>query len=130
MARFVTFLSMTVRKSPSSGTLPFNALVTVTLENLQQQQIRRMAAGLHVKLADGGTILGWRTGYLNMPAGSIHTSSLLQFLPNLAPLVGDNQILLRAVDVTPAPYNQPPYPPSGNTARDACTVTGVSNSDR
>ena len=30
-----------------------------------------------------------------------------------------------AKDVTPAPYNQPPYPPEGDVDSDRCTVTGV-----
>lgn len=28
-------------------------------------------------------------------------------------------------DVSPPPYNHPPYPPSGVTASDSCTVTGL-----
>jgi hypothetical protein len=31
--------------------------------------------------------------------------------------------VLSAMDVTPSPYNQPPYPPSGDT----CTQTNVVN---
>ncbi len=40
-------------------------------------------------------------------------------------LTGDNRFVLIAEDVTPAPYNQPPYPPAGDSAADACTVTGT-----
>ena len=38
---------------------------------------------------------------------------------------GQNSFTLQVVDVTPSPYNQPPYPPSGGTGRDACTVVGI-----
>ena len=30
-----------------------------------------------------------------------------------------------AEDVTPPPYNQPPYPPEGDSDSDSCVVTGV-----
>jgi hypothetical protein len=37
--------------------------------------------------------------------------------------VGLNEFRLFAADVTPAPYNQPPYPPAGDTDTDGCTIT-------
>ncbi len=42
-------------------------------------------------------------------------------LPAFNPLNGDNVFTLHAQDVTPAPYNQPPYPPAG--AKDLHSVT-------
>ena len=39
--------------------------------------------------------------------------------------MGDNVFTLVAEDVTPAPYNQPPYAASGDTDSGACTVTGL-----
>ena len=39
--------------------------------------------------------------------------------------MGPNEFALVVEDVTPAPFNQPPYAPSGDTATDACTVTGL-----
>ena len=48
-----------------------------------------------------------------------------QQLPAMGSLVGDSLFTLRAEDVTPSPYNQSPYPPSGDTAGDACTVRGI-----
>ena len=46
-------------------------------------------------------------------------------LPVQLSLVGDNNFTLRAMDVTPAPYNQPPYAPSGALDSDLCTVVGL-----
>ena len=48
-------------------------------------------------------------------------TSWMQTLPALGSLVGENVFELHAEDVTPPPYNQPPYPPAGDT--DTCTVT-------
>jgi hypothetical protein len=48
-----------------------------------------------------------------------------QNLPALSSLVGDNTFELVAEDVTPSPYNQPPYPPAGDTDTDICTATGI-----
>ena len=46
-------------------------------------------------------------------------------MPALGSLVGDNIFTLRAEDVTPAPFNQPPYPAAGDTATAGCVVIGV-----
>ncbi len=43
----------------------------------------------------------------------------------LGTLVGDNVFTLVGEDVTPAPYNQPPFLPSGDTASDNVTVTAT-----
>jgi hypothetical protein len=39
--------------------------------------------------------------------------------------MGPNAFVLSVEDVTPAPFNQPPYAPSGDTAVAGCTVTGL-----
>jgi len=67
----------------------------------------------------------WRAGTTNVGPGDTFTASWLQTIPALGTLVGNNRFTLEAEDVTTAPYNQPPYPPSGDTARAGCTVTGV-----
>jgi len=48
-------------------------------------------------------------------AGGSYFTSWSQSLPALGTLVGDNIFTLVAEDVTPSPYNQPPYPPAGDT---------------
>jgi hypothetical protein len=36
-------------------------------------------------------------------------------MPAIGSVIGANTFTLMAEDVTPAPYNQPPYPPAGST---------------
>lgn len=43
-------------------------------------------------------------------------------------VIGDNHVTLVAEDVTPAPYNQPPYPPAGDTDTGRCKVTAFAPS--
>jgi len=40
--------------------------------------------------------------------------------------VGENLFTLLAEDVTPSPYNQPPFPAAGDAVSDLCTVTANS----
>jgi len=40
-------------------------------------------------------------------------------------VIGINIMTLVAEDVTPPPFNQPPYPASGDTAADICSVEGI-----
>lgn len=109
---------------PSLGTLPFPVSFSVTLTNRCQGQARRLAGRVNVLLADGTAIPGWRAGYTNLGAGDSLTVSWAQTLPALAALAGDNRFVLLVEDVTPPPYNQPPYPASGDLAAESCTVTG------
>jgi hypothetical protein len=44
--------------------------------------------------------------------------------------VGENLWRFYAEDITQSPYNQPPYPPSGDTDTDVCTVEGVAPWER
>jgi len=110
---------------PSSGTVPFTTAMTVTLSNLYTDQIRRIAGHIDVTLAGGGTFPNWRAGYTNVAAGDSYITSWNQNIPGIGTLIGDNLFMLQAEDVTPAPFNQPPYPPAGNTAAASCTVTGI-----
>lgn len=110
---------------PSSGTLPFTTQMSVRLENLYDGQTRRVAARLDATLASGASFPSWRAGYTNIAAGGSYVSTWNQNFPALGTLVGENRFTLLAVDVTPVPYNQPPYPASGDSASDSCTVTGV-----
>jgi hypothetical protein len=63
---------------------------------------------------------------VTLGAGESYTRSFNQVLPNLGAVTGANTFTLVAEDTTPAPYNQPPYAPSGDTDRSVCTVVGVS----
>jgi hypothetical protein len=59
-------------------------------------------------------------------AGDSFVTAWTQNIPALGSVIGENLFLMLAEDVTPAPYNQPPYPPAGDTDTAYCTVTGVS----
>lgn len=110
---------------PSSGTVPFTTAMTVTLTNLYPDQTRRFAGRIDVKLAGGGQFPSWRAGYTNVAAGESYVTTWNQNIPGIGTLIGDNLFSLQAEDVTPAPYNQPPYPPAGDTDKTSCTVTGI-----
>ncbi len=60
-----------------------------------------------------------------MAPGASYSTVWYQNLPALGSLVGGNVFSLTAVDVTPAPYNQLPYLPAGDSATSVCVVTGV-----
>ena len=110
---------------PSTGTLPFSTTMSVTLSNAYEGTARTVAASLDAGLASGQQITSWRAGFTNVPAAGEFSTSWVQALPALATLVGESSFSLRAEDVTAAPFNQPPYPPAGDTDTASCTVTGV-----
>ncbi len=111
--------------APDSGIVPFQTLMTVALDNLYPLQIRRVAGRIDIELANGSSYPNWRAGYTNIQPGETFTTSWVQNIPALGSVVGNNTFGLLAEDVTPPPYNQPPYAPSGDTATDVCTVTAV-----
>lgn len=110
---------------PSSGTLPFNTRMTATLGNRYIGQRRRIGASIDVITANGNHFPSWRAGFMNLLPGHSKTSQWSQSIPMLGSLLGDNQFRLLAEDITPAPYNLPPYPPSGDTDYTYCVVTGI-----
>jgi hypothetical protein len=110
---------------PSTGTLPFTTQMTVTLNNVYTGQIRRLSGRIDISLAGGGYFPNWRAGFTNITAGGSYTTAWNQNIPALGSLEGENIFVLHVEDVTPAPYNQPPYPPSGDTDTATCTVTGI-----
>lgn len=118
-------ISATLTCSPSSGTLPFTTQMSVTLRNHYSGQTRRVTARINITLANGTAVFNWRRGYANITAGSIYTTNWNQNIPLALSLVGNNLFTLEAEDVTPAPFNQPPYPPSGDTDVVAKVVTGI-----
>ena len=102
--------------------VPFASIFTVTLDNLYDGQVRRLAGRINVALANGTNYPGWRAGYTNIDAGESYTSAWVQNFPGLGSLVGANDFVLVAEDVTPVPYNQPPYPAAGDAATHGCTI--------
>jgi hypothetical protein len=110
---------------PGSGTVPFSTLMTVTLENIYTGQTRRIAGHLDASLAAGQFFPNWRAGYTNVAPGDSYVTSWVQNIPALGTVIGDNLFALVVEDVTPPPYNQPPYPPAGDTVSAGCAVVGM-----
>jgi len=109
---------------PESGALPLPVQFTVGLGH-DAAETRRVAARVGVVLAGGAQFPVWRAGFSNIAAGESFTLSWVQQIPALGSCLGDNVFTLTAEDVTPPPFNQPPYPPAGGTESAACTVTGL-----
>jgi len=111
--------------APASGTVPFDTDVTVVIHNLYQGQARKLSGRIDIRLANGSTFSNWRYGHTNIPGGDSYGTGWSQQIPALASLVGDNVFTLYGEDITPPPWNLPPYPPAGDTDTEICTVTGV-----
>ena len=106
--------------TPLSGTVPFQTVHQITLTNVQLWT-RRIAGQIAVTIGNGTYISPWKAGYTNVSPGSSYTTQFPVNIPALGTVIGSNIFALSAEDVTPAPYNQPPYPPSG----DLCSKTNV-----
>jgi len=110
---------------PDNGSLPFTTTMYATLENLYTGFTRTIAGRINVLLAGGSSINGWRSGYTNVAAGGTFNTSWNTNLPASGQLVGSSVFTLVVEDVTAAPYNQPPYPASGDTDSNSCTIVGT-----
>ena len=73
-------------------------------------------------LPDGTTWPGWRSGFYNMPGTGREYVSWSVQVPALPSLLGPLGLDLTVADITPSPWNQPPYAPSGHTATANCTT--------
>ncbi len=110
---------------PASGTVPFSTSMTVTLGNLFAGQVRRLAGRIDVELGGGTSYISWKAGYANVAPESSVVFAWNQNIPALSPVIGSNEFTLRAEDITPSPYNQPPYPAAGALDTAGCTVVGL-----
>lgn len=117
-------VDVTLNCSPTTGTLPFLLRLGVIFDNLADNY-RTFAGRIDVTLASGGLFTNYRAGYTNLLPSEHWEVYWHQNLPNYGTIVGENAFLLTVMDVTPSPYNQPPFWPSGDTDTDACTVTGI-----
>jgi hypothetical protein len=111
--------------NPSSGVVPFSTQFTALLTNLLAGQSRQVAGRIDVAIGGGSSYTNWRSGWTNLSGGEVFTSTWVQSLPALGALIGDNVFTLHGADVTPAPFNQPPYAPSGDTDSASTTVTAM-----
>jgi hypothetical protein len=110
---------------PCSGTVPFSTRFRVTMYNLQDDQFRRVAGRLNILLANGSQVSNWRAGSTTLSPGETYNASWYSTIPAISSMIGPNQFTLELEDVTQAPYNQPPYMPSGDTDSYTVTVSGI-----
>ena len=110
---------------PASAPLPFIVDISAVLTNLLAGEERVVAGTIAVITAGGAHYPNWRSGTTSLTGGQSLTASWRQHIPALESLLGPNEFELTLVDVTPAPFNQPPYTSSGDTDTAACTVTGL-----
>jgi hypothetical protein len=106
---------------PASGTVPFGTHMWVQLTNVTPYN-RRLAGRIDARIGNGTTYTNWKSGYTNVNPNTTYLSDWVQTIPALGAVIGDNIFTLRGMDVTPSPFNQPPYPVSGDTDTAACTV--------
>jgi len=109
---------------PGSGVLPFTVSIQAELGNLTGFE-RVVAGRMAVTLANGVSYGNYRSGHTTLAGFENFTVGWNQNMPALFALEGENVFSLSVRDVTPAPYNQPPYPASDDTAADTCTVIGM-----
>ena len=109
---------------PGSGNLPFAVTIQASLGNMTG--FNRVVAGrVAVTLANGTSYKNFRSGHTTLGGFQSFTTGWNQNMPALFALEGENVFTLNVRDVTPAPYNQPPYPASDDTDIDSCTVIGL-----
>ncbi len=116
-------VSVNLGCTPDSGVLPFPVQFAAGLENLTASS-RVLAGRIDVILAGGAVISNFKAGSATLPPQGNFGVSWTQQLPARSALIGGNLFTIFGEDVTPAPYNQPPYPLSGDVDSVSCTVLG------
>jgi len=104
--------------APSSGTLPYTTNIWAVIGSNHTIERRRLAGRVDITLADSTHYSYYRSGYTNLHPGECYSVSWNQLIPAIPAVVGSNLCKLIAEDITPPPYNQPPYTPSGGTDTD------------
>ncbi len=110
---------------PCSGTAPFSTRFRATMYNLLDDQFRRVAGRMNILLANGSQVNNWRAGSTTLSPGEAFNVSWYSTIPAISSMIGHNGFTLELEDVTQAPYNQPPYMPSGDTDSANVTVTAI-----
>jgi hypothetical protein len=121
----LTTISAQMSCLPSSGTLPFTSAMTVNLVNNSEDQARTAAGHIDLLLGNGVVYDNWRSGWVNLEPGGWTRQFWNQEIPAHHSFFGSSEFRLVVEDVTPAPYNQPPYLASGDVSSRVCTVTGA-----
>jgi len=112
--------------TPPSGMLPVNVRCWLLLRQATNPPSTRVAAvNMGLRTAGGQYFQNWRSGELTVSPGQDTLEVWTQVLPNRWSFAGENLFLTRVVDITPPPYNLPPYQASGGSAIDTFTFTGI-----
>jgi hypothetical protein len=115
--------------SPLSGTLPFETSHQVYLRNMLHGRdalyTRRASVAIDVEIGNGAWFSNWRAGFTNLSPNEVLFRNWTVGFPAGPTLAGTNSFYFQVMDTTPAPYNQPPYPPSGDTATRVRSVTAA-----
>lgn len=109
---------------PDSGMLPLESKLWVTLESASTAGLRSIDGRFDLTLANGMMIPGWRSGRIQLAPGEVYSYSWIQTFPASSSLDGTNTVAFSVMDVTPPPYNLPPYQPAGASDTDDCTIDG------
>jgi len=117
-------IEVMISSLPVSGYVPFTTTMFVQFRNLVPSP-RTFAGSITASLANGQNISNWRSGYTNVMASDSFSTSWAQYIPAISKVIGDNTFTLYGYDVTPSPFNQPPYAPAGDTDNNNCVVTGM-----
>ena len=116
-------ISATMVCNPTSGTLPLSITLWATVYN-QTTAARVVHGRVDLETAGGLYLASISSGEVNLPAGvgEYYLASWVKPLPVRFATVGLNRYHVLMTDISPPPFNQPPYPPSGSAAGDNCTV--------
>ncbi|MFH1509218.1 MAG: FG-GAP repeat protein [bacterium] len=110
---------------PPAGILPFDVDFYILLSKHYPNSLRTIYANIRVDLANGVVFENWKQGVKTLSSFNYFSYHFSQMLPRSASVFGNNVFTIYAEDITSPPYNQPPYPPSGQTDTDVCVVMGV-----
>lgn len=111
--------------SPGMGTLPFATQLMVDATSLTTIGKRRVVLTIDVQTASGRYYSDVRRRAIILRPGDVRTISFNLNVPDRPYLLGVNTFYSRALDVTPAPFNQPPYLADGDTDSANCPVEGI-----
>jgi hypothetical protein len=110
--------------TPLYNTLPATVKICVDVRNLVDSP-RVVDGRIDLWLGQGGSSVdNWRFREVEIEPNGSWQQCWNNHTLDLESLEEKNIARLRVMDVTPPPYNQPPYPPSGFVAEDFCFFWG------